>query len=101
MEVALCRESCKRLLSPNITCVVQHDFSCFDAEITAFADEGIGTDLPACKHLDPVGRDPYVSERNWGGGTLSILFTSHCCDSRYRQRFSRLHGYVRHISRRC
>ena len=54
MEVGLCRESCK---PRNITCRVQHDFSRIDTEIAAFADEGVGTDLPATKYIDRVSRD--------------------------------------------
>src|SRR5258705_3968586 len=98
MEVGLCRESCK---PRNITSGVQYGFSCIDAEVTAFADEGVGADLPAPEYIDRVSHDRYVSERNWRRGSLSIFFSSHCCDTRYLERSSRLHGYVRHISRGC
>src|SRR5207244_9597396 len=98
MEVGLCRESCK---PRSITCCVQHDFSSIDGEVAAFADEGVGTDLPATKYLECVSRDCYVSERNRRRRSLSILFTSHGCDSRHLKRSSHLHGYVRHVSRRC
>ena len=54
MEVGLCRESCK---PRSITCCVQHNFSRIDAEITAFAYKGVGTDLPASKHVDAISRD--------------------------------------------
>ena len=104
MEVALRRESCKPSRQQYLRSIntVQHDFSCIDGEVAPFAGEAVdGTDLPAPKHLDPVGLDRYVSERNWGGGTLNKPFTSHyCVETRYRQRSSRFHGYVRHISQR-
>src|SRR4029450_5968399 len=66
MESALRRESCKPqlLLRYRNINTVQHDFSCIDGEVTPFAEEVVvGTDLPAAKHLDPVGLDRYVSVR--------------------------------------
>src|SRR5262249_33380147 len=77
MEVGLRRESGKPRRRSIAT--VQHDFPRIDGEVAPFAGEAVGgTDLPALKHRNPVGRDRDVSERSRGSGALNESFTSYC-----------------------